>query len=173
MPPFSAVRFRVTLPNKVLLSKFRPLFREWWRLHWLMASKLTALLILKFFLRWWKRPLRAISTFREIYLYRYPVDMRKYRNGLCAIVQEEMRRNVFANALFVFTNKQRKIARFIYWDNTGFAVWTKSLEKNRYKWPAGRFDGDSLSVIAKELEFLLRGMDISLHKKLEFERTFW
>ncbi len=98
--------------------------------------------------------------------------MRKYRNGLCAIVQEKMEKSVFTKALFIFTNKRRQIIRFIYWDETGFAIWTKTLDKQSYKWPAKLFDGASLVVTAEQLEFILRGMDITSHKKLEFHHTF-
>ena len=113
-----------------------------------------------------------MSNFSEIYLYRFAVDMRKYRNGLCAIIQEEMGRNAFARALFVFSNKRGRIIRFIYWDDTGFAIWTKALERQKYRWPKRLFENSSLSVTADQLECLLLGMDITSHKKLEYEKLF-
>lgn len=115
--------------------------------------------------------LKSIHQFSEVFLYRFPVDMRKYRNGLCAIVQEKMTKSVFAKALFIFTNKRRRIIRFIYWDNTGFAIWTKTLDRQCYKWPTQLFDDASLSVTAEQLELLLCGMDITCHKRLEFEKA--
>jgi hypothetical protein len=115
---------------------------------------------------------KSIHQFSEVFLYRFPVDMRKYRNGLCAIVEEKMEKSVFAKALFIFTNKRRRIIRFIYWDDTGFAIWTKTLDKQKYRWPTGLFDGASLAVTAEQLGCLLRGMDITSHKKLEYKSLF-
>jgi transposase len=98
--------------------------------------------------------------------------MRKYRNGLSLIVQEKMARNIFSNALFIFTNRDRRIIRFIYWDNTGFAIWTKTLEKERYRWPKSLFERESVSVTSDQLSLLLSGVDITAHKNLEYTQTF-
>jgi transposase len=116
--------------------------------------------------------LKSIDQFSDIYLYRFPVDMRKYRNGLCAIVQEKLERSVFARSLFVFTNKRGRIIRFIYWDDTGFAIWTKTLDRQKYRWPTQLFEGAALAVTSRQLEFILRGMDITSHKTLEYENMF-
>jgi transposase len=116
---------------------------------------------------------KATSEFSEIYLYRFPVDMRKYRNGLSLIVQEKMSKSIFSNALFIFTNRDRRIIRFIYWDTTGFAIWTKTLEKERYRWPKNLFKSEhSLAVSSLDLSLLLSGLDITPHKKLEYSQTF-
>ena len=78
----------------------------------------------------------------------------------------------FGKALFIFANKKRDIIRFIYWDDTGFALWTKTLERQKYRWPKNMFKNASLVVSHLQLTNLLSGMDISSHKKLEFEKSF-
>jgi len=98
--------------------------------------------------------------------------MRKYRNGLCAIVQEKMEKNVFADALFIFTNKRGRIIRFLYWDKTGFAVWTKALDKQKYRWPRDLFSGKDLQISSDKLQLLLQGIDITHHKTLEYDAVF-
>ena len=98
--------------------------------------------------------------------------MRKYRNGLSAIVQSGMEKDVFAKALFIFLNRRQNIIRFLYWDDTGFAVWTKALDKQKYKWPINLFEGVSLSITPEKLGFILQGMDITSHKKLEYKKLF-
>jgi transposase len=113
--------------------------------------------------------LKSVDDFSEIFLYREAVDMRKYRNGLCAIVKTEMNRNIFSNSLFIFTNKTKKIIRFLYWDDTGFAVWSKTLEKQSFKWPKTLFRRQDLELSIDELQSLLKGLDITPHKKLVFD----
>ena len=98
--------------------------------------------------------------------------MRKYRNGLCAIVQDQMDRSVFTNSLFIFTNKRKRIIRFLYWDKTGFAIWTKTLDKQKYRWPKDFFELESLIVTSGELQLLLQGIDITRHKTLDYENVF-
>ena len=63
--------------------------------------------------------MKSLDHFPEVYLYKKAVDMRKFRNGLCAIVQQEMQMNVFTDGLFIFTNRRGNIIRFLYWDDTG------------------------------------------------------
>ena len=50
-----------------------------------------------------------IFPFSGLYLYRYPVDMRKYRNGLCALVHTQMGVASFGKELFIFTNKKGSV----------------------------------------------------------------
>lgn len=71
----------------------------------------------------------------DVYLHREPVDFRKAINGLSAIVQDEMALSPFSRALFVFCNKKRNQLKVLYWDETGFALWQKRLERDKFKWP--------------------------------------
>lgn len=69
----------------------------------------------------------------DIYLHREPVDFRKAINGLSLIVSEAMALSPFDRALFVFCNKRRTQLKVLYWDETGFALWQKRLEKDTFK----------------------------------------
>lgn len=69
-----------------------------------------------------------------IYLCVDAVDFRKSINELAALVEAELELSVFNGALFVFCNKSRDKLKLLYWDKTGFALWYKRLDKNRFKW---------------------------------------
>lgn len=105
-----------------------------------------------------------------IYLHRDPVDFRKAINGLAVIVSEQMRLSPYEPALFVFSNKRRSQLKVLYWDHTGFALWQKRLERDKFKWPRR----DRLSTVAithEQWSWLLRGLDITQfkpHKRLRF-----
>lgn len=71
----------------------------------------------------------------QIFLHRDFVDFRKAINGLTAIVESELGRDAYNGALFVFCNKAKNKLKILYWDKTGFALWQKRLEKQRFKWP--------------------------------------
>jgi len=70
-----------------------------------------------------------------VYLHREAVDFRKAINGLSVIVQEEMKLNPFDRSIFVFCNKRRSQLKVLYWDQSGFVLWQKRLEKSKFKWP--------------------------------------
>lgn len=105
-----------------------------------------------------------------IYLHRDPVDFRKAINGLALIVSEAMALDIYDTALFVFCNKSRSQLKVLYWDSTGFVLWQKRLEKDKFKWP--RKDLFSTVVVNHEQWcWLLRGFDFAHfkpHKQLSF-----
>jgi len=108
---------------------------------------------------------------QDIYLHRDPVDFRKSINGLCVIVEESMGLTACSGAIFVFCNKRRDKLKVLYWDQTGFALWYKRLEQDKFKWPRKHHE----HVLVLDMEqwgWLLRGlnfMDIKPHQSLFFE----
>jgi transposase len=107
--------------------------------------------------------MRATSSFGSIFLHKAPVDGRKQINGLVAIVQSAMAADPFGGGLFAFVNKRKETLRLLYWDRSGFAMWTKRLEKERFRWPH-RLDGDVLQLSTEQLTWLLEGLDIEALK---------
>lgn len=113
--------------------------------------------------------LKSIQSFKEIYLYFEPVDMRKSINGLSAIAQLEMSANWKREQLFVFLNKKRILMKILYFDKTGFALWTKRLEENKFPWKK-IFKDKVSSVPATDLEQVLSGINIfSKHQEKFYE----
>ncbi len=106
----------------------------------------------------------------DVYLHRDPVDFRKAINGLSLIVSEVMLLSPFDRALFVFCNKRRTQLKVLYWDDTGFALWQKRLERDKFKWPK-RVNAETLNINYEQWRWLLRGFDytqIKPHQSLVF-----
>ncbi len=110
--------------------------------------------------------MKSMHEFSEIYLHKAPVDGRKAINGLAMIVQAAMPQSPFAGGLFVFTNKRRDVVRILYWDRSGYALWLKRLEKEKFRWPM-KMTGEVLSLSSTELSWLLDGLDITRMKPHE------
>jgi len=56
----------------------------------------------------------------KVYLHRAPIDMRKGRNGLAALVREGMQQDPFApQALYVFIGRRFDTLKVLGWDRTG------------------------------------------------------
>ena len=105
-----------------------------------------------------------------VYLHRAPVDGRKQINGLSLLVQEAMGRSAFEPALFVFTSRQRRQLRILYWAHNGFCLWQKRLEEARFPWPEADAD-EVVTLTEQQLDWLLRGIDffrLKQHKPLHF-----
>lgn len=105
----------------------------------------------------------------RFYLKPGTTDMRKALNGLSVIIQNEMNRDIFEKSLFLFCNRQRKLLKVVYWDDTGFCLWQKRLEKERFPWPETEEKASEISH--DELLLLLKGIDLfKVHKKLKYKR---
>lgn len=94
----------------------------------------------------------------EVFVCVEPIDFRKQIPGLATLVQDILELNPFSSQLFVFTNRRRSHCRILYWERTGFVLWTKRLEKERFAWPK-RTD-TVVSVSVQELNLLLDGYDV-------------
>lgn len=123
--------------------------------------------------------MKAIDSFPKIFIYRRIVDFRKSIDGLAAVVVEsEMSERPFSGALFVFMGRRRDRIKILYWDQTGFALWYKRLEKAKFAWPRQLQNqieaGLPIYVVmtTEELRWLLSGVDVwkmKAHEKLNFE----
>ncbi len=107
----------------------------------------------------------------EVYLCRDIVDMRKSINGLSILVEQTLGLDPFAAQLFVFCNRKRDKVKILYWERSGFVLWYKRLEKNRFPWPDERADA-VVSMTGRELNWLLDGIDwfrLKPHASLSYE----
>lgn len=68
----------------------------------------------------------------KVFIALEPVDMRAGINTLQALVSERLKGEVRGGALFVFTNKQRRLIKILYWDGTGMWLMLKRLEQGTF-----------------------------------------
>ena len=59
---------------------------------------------------------QVMEMFREVYLHREPVDLRKAIDRLYSIVALEMKLVAFPGAMIVFCNHTCNQLKIIYWD---------------------------------------------------------
>lgn len=98
-----------------------------------------------------------------VHLYGKPTDMRCSFNGLCALTRHELKEDPLSSALFVFVNKRGTQMKCLYFDRSGFCIWSKRLE-------AGRFIGDWNAVRTRlmswsELKLLIDGIESIKQRK--------
>ena len=84
-----------------------------------------------------------------IYLAQEPVDFRLGINGLSTMVEATLRFDPFSRNLFCFTNKRRNQIKVLYWQRSGFCLWLKRLEEERFKWPMHLVALESATVLER------------------------
>ncbi len=112
-----------------------------------------------------------LSGLTELYLHRDVVDFRKSINGLMVIVENEMKHSPFNGALFIFCNRSRDKLKALYWDQTGFCLWYKRLEKDKFKWPR-KANKLTVNISEQQWQWLLSGLDLTkmqTHEPLSIE----
>lgn len=117
--------------------------------------------------------MKRAQDFDAIYLHRDAVDFRKSIDGLCAVIEHEMGMSPFGRELFVFTNRRRNKLKILYFDRTGFALWYKRLERDRFHWPR-RAEDATVKLTAEQIIWLLDGYDITKmrpHAPAKFSRV--
>lgn len=104
----------------------------------------------------------------SIYLRPGATDMRKQITSLAALVQESLELDPFSKSLFLFSNKSRNLIKILYWDTTGFCLWSKRLEKHQFPWTESQERGICLQV--SQLQMLLAGIDFfQAHEPVYYE----
>lgn len=103
--------------------------------------------------------MKSIFDFKNLYIHRDPVDLRKSISGLSSIVQEEMKLDLKGSSLFIFCNQRRTHMKILYFDRSGFALWLKRLEDSKFPWPSKLREAE-ISIDAKNMELLLEGINV-------------
>src|SRR5947208_8035480 len=79
------------------------------------------------------RVMLAIAANARIFFFQSPVDMRKGVEGLGSLVEKSFIGELLCGAYFVFVNRTKDRMKVLYWDNDGFAIWWKRLEKGSFR----------------------------------------
>jgi transposase len=99
----------------------------------------------------------------RVYLYGAPCDMRKSFDGLIALSKNAMGKDPLSGHLFVFVNRRGNIMKALYWDRSGFCVWSKRLESGCFisNWKKQH----EAEMDYTELKLLLEGIEKKSQKK--------
>lgn len=117
--------------------------------------------------------MKSVSEFQGVFIHREPVDMRKAINGLSVLVESAGMGDLMGPSLFVFTGRRRDLVKILYFDKSGFALWQKRLEKDKFPWPR-KETKEVVHISTEQLSWLLDGYDVWKMKPfaaLHFEKV--
>lgn len=102
------------------------------------------------------------------FIYRNGCDMRKGYDGLSGLVRNEWKRDPLSGDIFIFLSKQRNKIKLLHWQNDGFVIYSKRLEKGTFELPKN----NSIEITAHQLQFILDGIYLSsIKKRMRYEHT--
>ncbi len=110
-----------------------------------------------------------LSDQRSYHLYRKETDMRKGFNLLCGIVVNELGRQVTEGDAFIFINKPRTHLKLLVYEQGGFTIFYRRLEKGAFEVPAFDLDAKSMQISANQLNFILQGVSL---KSIKYRKRY-
>jgi transposase len=103
-------------------------------------------------------------TFR-IWLSAQPADLRKSFDSLAGLVRDGLQGDPLSGDIFVFRNKSADRIKLLVWEEDGYAIWYKRLEKGTFHFPAAEDGSPHVEIRAADLIMLLEGVDLSSVKR--------
>ena len=93
----------------------------------------------------------------RIWLYAQPCDLRKSYDGLSGLVKQKLGEDPLSGQLFAFLNRRQTQIKILYFDRSGYCIWSKRLEQGCFRPP--RQQGDKQALDWTRLKLILEGID--------------
>ena len=101
-----------------------------------------------------------LSASCTYYLYTGHTDMRKGFDGLCGIIKTQMAGDALGGSVFIFMNRRRTQVKLLLWEGDGFSIYYKRLEKGTFELPVTSSQLATVSLDARQLQFILQGVSL-------------
>jgi transposase len=69
----------------------------------------------------------------KLWVYHAPVDLRKSYYSLSRLVEKELSKESLSGDGFIFINRQKTLAKVLWWDRTGWCLLLKKLSTGRFR----------------------------------------
>jgi len=94
------------------------------------------------------------------------------------MVEATLKFDPFSRNLFCFVNRRKNQIKVLYWQRSGFCLWLKRLEEEKFKWPVhlAALESDTIrppvvTLSDEQFLWLLDGLDLKHlkpHRALEY-----
>lgn len=102
----------------------------------------------------------VLDDHRSYHLYRNETNMRKGFTQICAIITNELGRQATRGDSFIFINKPRTDLKLLIYEQGGFTILYKRLEKVPFKLLTFDLDTKSMQLTSNQLHFILQGVSL-------------
>ena len=102
----------------------------------------------------------TLSPAVRIYVATGATDLRRSIDGLAGLVRERFEVDPLSGHLFLFRNRRGDRLKILAWDQSGFWVLYKRLERGTFAWPVNDVDGP-VTIQSGDLLLLLSGVDVA------------
>lgn len=94
----------------------------------------------------------------RVYLACGRTDLRKSFDTLAGVVRNHLEQDPLSGELFIFCNHSRNRVKILFWDQSGYWVCAKRLQRGTFDWPA-LGETKALKLSQEQLTILLAGLE--------------
>lgn len=102
---------------------------------------------------------------QPIWFYQQPVDFRKQIDGLVMLAADKLGKDPVSGQLFIFRNRGANKLKMLWWDQCGFWLLYRRIEKGQFKLPP--IMDNAIEITKDQLSVLLAGIDFLSQNYLE------
>lgn len=108
---------------------------------------------------------------KNYYVYSQSADMRSGIDSLSGLVTNQLKLNPLRGDLFIFLNRRKTQLKLLHWQEDGFALFYKRLEKGTYELPVLN-SNISCEINAEQLLFMLQGVILkTVQKRMRYSHV--
>lgn len=96
-----------------------------------------------------------------------PVDMRGSFDALAGHVRR-LHADPLDGHLYLFVNKRRRLLKALWFDRTGWAIYSKRLERGTFELPKVDGDARKVAIDPAQLAMILEGIDLRARRRLRY-----
>ena len=105
-----------------------------------------------------------------IWLHTKPTDMRKSYTGLAAIVKNQLQSDPLSGHLFMFINRKKTQTKILYFEYSGYCIWSKKLERGLFNY--NKLDDNKQRLNWTQLRLIIEGIELkSIKKNKRYQRN--
>jgi len=98
-----------------------------------------------------------------------PVDMRGSFDALGGHVRH-LPADPLDGHVYLFFNRRRRLLKALWWDRTGWAIFSKRLERGTFELPSAAAGVRQVAVDPAQLTMILEGIDLSARRRRRYQR---
>lgn len=108
----------------------------------------------------------APAATARIWLCTQATDMRKSFTGLTALVKNQLGQNPLSGHYFVFVNLRKTQMKILYFEPSGYCLWSQRLEQGQYR--VQPTTSGQRELTRTDLQLILAGIEVQ--KSRQFKR---
>lgn len=105
----------------------------------------------------------SLTNQQNYYFAPEPIDMRKGIDSLCAYVLSKMEMDPLSANVFVFMSKNRYTVKILQWQNDGYTLYQKRIEKGTFELPVYNSQTNCYQLEWRKFVMMMEGITLKKH----------